>query len=45
VKNDLKRAIVEAKKEYVESICEEFMEFQRIGRYDLMCMKTKEKDG
>ena len=45
VKNNLKRAIVEAKKEYVESICAEIMELQRIGRYDLMCMKTKEQGG
>jgi len=29
VKSDLKKAIGEAKKEYVESMCEEIMEFQR----------------
>jgi hypothetical protein len=45
VKKNLKRTIVEAKKEYVESICEEIMEFQRTGRYDLMYMKTKEQGG
>jgi hypothetical protein len=45
VKNDLKRAIVEAMKENVESMCEEIMEFQRTGLYDLMHMKTKNKAG
>jgi hypothetical protein len=45
VKNDLKRSLVEAKKECVESICEELMEFQRTGRYDLMYLKTKEQGG
>jgi len=45
VRNDLKKAIGEAKKECVESICEEIMEFQRTGRYDLMYVKTKEQGG
>jgi hypothetical protein len=31
-----------AKKEYLESICDKIIEFQRTGRYDLMYMKTKE---
>jgi hypothetical protein len=31
-----------AKKEYLESISDEIIEFQRTGRYDLMYMKTKE---
>jgi hypothetical protein len=31
-----------AKKEYLENVCNEIMEFQRTGRYDLMYMKTKE---
>jgi hypothetical protein len=31
-----------AKKEYLESICDEIIEFQRTGRYDLMYIKTKE---
>jgi hypothetical protein len=31
-----------AKKEYLENICNEIMEFQRTGRYYLMYMKTKE---
>ena len=30
------------KKEYLENICNEVIEFQRTGRYDLMYMKTKE---
>jgi hypothetical protein len=31
-----------AKKEYLESVCDDITEFQRTGRYDLMYMKTKE---
>jgi len=38
----LKRATETAKKEYLESICNEIIEFQRTGRYDLMYMKKKE---
>jgi len=38
----LKRATDNTKKEYLEKICKEIMEFQRTGRYDLMYMKTKE---
>jgi hypothetical protein len=38
----LKRATYKAKKEYLESVCDEIIEFQRTGRYDLMYMKTKE---
>jgi hypothetical protein len=37
----LKRATYNAKKEYLESICDEIIEFQRTGRYDLMYIKTK----
>jgi hypothetical protein len=40
--NEFKRAKDNAKKEYLESICNEIIEFQRTGRYDLMYMKTKE---
>ena len=40
----MKRATDNAKKEYLENICNEIMEFQRTGRYDLMYMKTKELD-
>jgi hypothetical protein len=43
LRNELKRATDNAKKkEYLENICDEIMEFQRIRRYDLMYMKTKE---
>jgi hypothetical protein len=42
LRNELKRATDNDKKEYLENICKEIMEFQRIGRYGLMCMKTKE---
>ena len=42
LKNELKRATETAKKEYLENICNEIIEFQRTGRYDLMYMKTKE---
>lgn len=34
-----------AKKEYLESIYEKIMEFQRTGPYDIMCMKTKAMGG
>jgi len=37
----LKRDTDNAKKEYLENICNEIMEFQRTGRYDFMYMKTK----
>jgi hypothetical protein len=40
----LKRATDNAKKEYLENIRKEIVEFQRTGRYDLMYMKTKELD-
>ena len=42
LRNELKRATDNAKKEYLENICNEIMEFQRTGRYDLMYMKIKE---
>ena len=42
LRNKLKRATDNAKKEYLENICNKIMEFQRTGRYDLMYMKTKE---
>ena len=42
LRNKLKRATENDKKEYLENICNEIMEFQRTGRYDLMYMKTKE---
>jgi len=42
LRNELKRATDNAKKEYLENICNKIMEFQRTGHYDLMYMKTKE---
>ena len=42
LRNELKRTTETAKKEYLENICNEIIEFQRTGRYDLMHMKTKE---
>jgi hypothetical protein len=42
LRNELKRAIDSAKKEYPENICNKIMEFQRTGCYDLMYMMTKE---
>jgi hypothetical protein len=42
---EMKRATDKAKKEYLESICDKIMEFQRTGHYDLMCMKMKELGG
>ena len=39
---DIIRATETAKKEYLENICNEIIEFQRTGRNDLMYMKTKE---
>ena len=43
LRNEFKRATDNAKKEYLENICNEIMEFQRTGRCDLMYMKTKER--
>jgi len=42
LRNELKRATDNAKKEYLENIRNKIMEFQRRGCYDLMYMKTKE---
>ena len=44
LRNELKRATDNAKKEYLENICNEIMEFQRTGRYDLMYVETKERN-
>jgi hypothetical protein len=38
----LKRATNNAKKEYLENVCNEIKEYKKTGRYDLMYMKTKE---
>jgi len=42
LRNEFKRATDNAKKEYLENICNKIIEFQRTGLYDLMYMKTKE---
>jgi hypothetical protein len=42
LRNELKSAMDNAKAEYLESIRDEVIEFQRTGRYDLMYMKTTE---
>jgi hypothetical protein len=42
LRKELKRATDNAKKEYLGRICDEIIEFQRTGRYDLMYTKTKE---
>jgi hypothetical protein len=42
LRNELKRATDNAKKEYLENICNEIRGFLRTGRYDLMYMMTQE---
>jgi hypothetical protein len=42
LRNLLKRTTENAKKEYLESISDEIIDFQRTGCYDLMYLKTKE---
>jgi len=42
LRKELKRVTDNAKKEYLENICIEIMEFQRTGRYDFVYMKRKE---
>jgi len=42
LRNKLKIDKEKAKKEYLESTCNEIMEFHGTGHYDLMYMKTKE---
>ena len=44
LRSELKIATDNANKEYLENICNEIMEFQRTGRYDLMYMETKERN-
>jgi hypothetical protein len=44
LRNKLKRATDNAKKEYLEYICNEIMEFQRTGRYDLMYGTLRQKN-
>jgi hypothetical protein len=43
VRNELQRATNKAKKVYVESICDEVMEFDRTECYDLLSMKMKKR--
>ena len=38
----MKRATDKAKKEYPERKCDEIMDFQETGRFDLMYMKANE---
>jgi hypothetical protein len=42
LRNELKRIIEETKNGYLENTCNEIVQFQRTGRYDLMYMKTKD---
>jgi hypothetical protein len=42
LRNELKGATDNTKKEYLDSICDEIIEFQRTKRFNLMYMKTKE---
>jgi len=44
MKNYRKRKKDKAKEEYLESICDKIMEFQRAGRYYFMCMKKDALD-
>ena len=41
LRNELKRSTDNAKKEYLEKICNKITEFQRSGRYDLISLKWK----
>jgi len=43
LRNELKRATDNAKKEYLENICNEIIEFQRTVRYDLMYNEGKRR--
>jgi len=42
LRKELKTATDNAKKEHLQNICHEIMEFQRTRRYELMYLKTKE---
>jgi hypothetical protein len=41
LRNELKRATDNPKKKYLAGICDEIIEFERTGRYDLTYRKTK----
>jgi hypothetical protein len=43
--NKLKNTTKKTKNEYLVNVCNEIMEFQIAGHYDLMYMKTKELGG
>jgi hypothetical protein len=42
LRNELKRATDKSKKEYLDSICDKIMDFQRTGCYDFTYTKAKE---
>jgi hypothetical protein len=44
LRNKMKQVTDKAKKEYLEIIREEIIEFQRTGHFDLMYLNTKEPD-
>ena len=37
LRNELKRATDKGRKEYLESVCDEIVEFQRVELSDLLC--------
>jgi hypothetical protein len=43
ISNKLESATDKAKKEYLESLCDEVLEIERTGRYALLYMKTEER--
>jgi hypothetical protein len=43
LRNELKRTTDNVIKEYLENMCNEILEFQRTGLYNLRYMKTKEQ--
>jgi nucleoside-diphosphate-sugar epimerase len=42
LRNEVKRATDKSKKEYLDSVCDKAMEFQRTGCYDFTYRKAKE---
>jgi hypothetical protein len=45
LRDELKRATEETKKEHTGSMCDGIVALQRTERHDLICMKTKELGG
>jgi len=43
LRNELKRTTDNVKKKYLENMCNEILEFQKTGLYNLRYMKTKEQ--